>query len=405
MLLQLAWKNIWRNKTRSLVVVGSVVVGLWVGAFIMAYVFGMMDQRLNDAVENEISHFQVHHPEFKRDFEPRYFIEDSKEILEYIKRDPRTKAASARVIAFGMASSAQTSAGCKFVGIMTDHEDQVSGLKNKLTQGTYFMDDSPNKTIISERLAEKLKVRLRSKIVLTFQDTAGNIVAGAFRIIGLYKTYNTTYDDSNIFLRDSDLNALLGTPGQYHEIASLLQDAAQLDAFTGEVAARFTDAKVENWKSLSPELGIMIDSFDQYMIIFLIIILLALSFGIINTMLMAVLERVREIGMLMAIGMTRLRVFALISLETIFLVMIASPIGLILAYATINYLGETGMDLSGLYQEGYAAFGFKSFIYPKLEKIYYLRIMIMVAVTAIMASIYPAITAIRLDPVSAIRKI
>ena len=172
-----------------------------------------------------------------------------------------------------------------------------------------------------------------------------------------------------------------------------------------ELSGTYPKAKFESWKELAPELGLMIDSFDQYMIIFIIIILLALSFGIVNTMLMAVLERVREIGMLMAIGMNRWRVFSLIALETLYLVVIASPLGLLLAYLTINHLGEVGMDLSGLYQEGYAAYGFKSFIYPKLENIYYFRIFIMVSITAILASIYPAVTAIRLNPVSAIRKI
>ncbi len=405
MLIHLAWKNIWRNKARSLVVAGSVMVGLWVGAFTMAYVFGMIDQRLKDAVENEVSHLQLHHPQFEDDNEARFYIADGPNVLESIREDARVKAVSARAVTFGMAGSAQTSTGGKFVGMDPSSEDQLTGLKGKLTQGEYFQPDSRNKVIISERLAEKLKVKLRSKIVLTFQDTTGNIVAGAFRIIGLYQTYNSGYDDIHIFLKAQDLWGLLGTAGQYQEIAALLHDPQQLESMMEEMPPQYPQAKIESWKEIAPELGLMVDSFDQYMVIFLIIILLALSFGIINTMLMAVLERVREIGMLMAIGMNRLRIFFMIALETIYLVLIASPVGLLLAYLTISHLGEVGMDLSGLYQEGYAAYGFKSFIYPKLETIYYWRILVMVAVTAVLASIYPALTAIRLNPVSAIRKI
>ena len=191
MLFQLAWKNIWRNKTRSLVVAGSVMIGLWVGAFTMAYVFGMIDQRLKDAVENEVSHFQVHHPRFEDDNEARFVVPRGAELLSVIKKDPRMKAAGARVITYGMIGSAQTSTGGKFVGMDPIAEDALTGLKGKLTQGTYFQDDSKNKVIISERLAQKLKVKLRSKIVLTFQDTTGNIVAGAYRITALYKTYNS----------------------------------------------------------------------------------------------------------------------------------------------------------------------------------------------------------------------
>lgn len=405
MLIQLAWKNIWRNKTRSLVVAGSVMVGIWVGAFTMAYVFGMIDQRLKDAVENEVSHVQIHHPKFEEDHESRYYLDKGAEILQKLNEDPRVKAAAARSLTFGMAGSAQASTGGKFVGVDPHDENRLTGLQNKITQGEYFKPGSTNKAIISERLAEKLKVKLRSKIVLTFQDTTGNIVAGAYRIIGLYKTYNSGYDDTHIFLRAQDLWVLLGTVGQYQEIAALLKDPTDLDTMIAELRAQYPHSQIESWKEISPELGLMVDSFDQYMVIFLIIILLALSFGIINTMLMAVLERVREIGMLMAIGMNRVRVFLMIALETVYLVLLASPLGLLFAYLTITHLGEVGMDLSGLYQEGYAAYGFKSFIYPKLENIYYLRIMVMVAGTAVLASIYPAITAIRLNPVSAIRKI
>ena len=405
MLLRLAWKNIWRNKSRSLVVMGAVGIGLWVGAFIMAYIFGMIDQRLQDAVNHEISHLQIHHPLFDRDQEAKYFITEGPAVYSSVQAEPRIKAATARVVTFGMVASAKTSTGGKFIGILPSSENQVTDLAGKLTQGTYFDQGSRNKTIISERLAEKLNVRLRSKIVLTFQDTTGNIVAGAFRIIGLYQTHNSTYDQMNVFLNANDLLELLGAQNQYHEIAALLEDPDDLEVVVNDLEHLHAQSEVEGWNKLAPELGLMIESFDQYMVIFLIIILLALSFGIINTMLMAVLERVREIGMLLAIGMNRVRIFAMIFIETVLLVIIASPLGLLLAYVTIQYLAEAGMDLSWLYQEGYAAYGFQSYIYPQLEAIYYARIMIMVVITALLASIYPAITAVRLNPVTAIRKL
>ena len=405
MLFVIAWKNIWRNKTRSLIVMGSVMIGLWVGAFMMSYVFGMIDQRLRDAVENEISHFQVHHPIFDRDNEPEYYLDNGNDILRDLQTNPETRSATARVITYGMVASASTSAGGKFIGILPEAENSVTRLSEKLTQGDYLTNKSRNKVIISERLAKKLKVKIRSKIVLTFQDTTGSIVAGAFRITGLYETYNSAYDDMNIFLRAIDLSTLLNIGDNYHEIAALVHEPEELDQYVSSFSTQYPQSDFEIWKELSPELGVMIDSFDQYMIIFLIIILLALSFGIINTMLMAVLERVREIGMLMAIGMNRQKVFTMISLETIYLVLIATPLGLGLAYITIQYLGEAGMDLSAIYAEGYAAYGFKSYIYPKLDDIYYLRIMIMIVVASLLASIYPALTAIRLNPVEAIRKI
>jgi len=405
MLLLIAWRNIWRNKMRSLLVIISVALGLWAGTFIMAYAFGIIDQRLEDAIENEVSHLQMHHPEFKKDKDPRYYIPQGESLLQRTLNDERTQAASARVLASGMVASAISSTGGQFLGISPEAEQSVTGLQDKIIEGSYLDEEERNRIVIGQKLANKLKVKIRSKIVLTFQDTSGHLVAGAFRIAGIYKTPNTTYDETHLFVKSQDLRALLGLQDEFHEVAIMLKDPDKLEEFQGALQQQYQDIQIESWKELAPELRYMIESLDQYIIIFLVIILLALSFGIVNTMLMAVLERVREIGMLMAIGMNKTKLFGMVSLETIFLVMIATPVGLVLAYTTNQLLGQYGLDLSGLYQEGYAALGFNPIIYPHLDNIYYVRIMIMVAVAALLASVYPAITAIRLNPVTAIRKI
>lgn len=405
MLAQLAWKNIWRNKTRSLIVITSVMLGLWAGSFIMAYASGMIEQRLADAIENEISHIQIHHPKYVADNDPEFFIEGSNQLLAKITANQLVKAASARVMVYGMVNSPTSSAGGKLLGVNPEDENHLTKIGDLISEGEYLNQNDKNKIVIGQKLAEKLKVKLRSKVVLTFQDAEKNIVAGAFRIKGIYKSYNSSIEEVNIYLRDHDLTTLLGDGNNHHEIALLLNDAEQADSFKNELANSNKNLEVETWKELSPELSLMIETLDQSMLIFLVIILIALSFGIVNTMLMAVLERVREIGMLMAIGMTKTRLFAMISLETIFMVMIAAPFGLLLAFGTIEYLGTYGLDLSAIYAEGYARYGFKSIIYPSLGADYYLQIMLLVFVTAILSAIYPAITALRLNPVTAIRKI
>ncbi len=405
MLAQLAWKNIWRNKARSLVVITAVALGLWAGSFIMAYAFGMIDQRLKDAIETEISHLQIHHPDYQEDNDPLFVIPESEQKFQMLADHPSVKSVAGRVLALGMINSPSSTAGGKLIGINPDREHQLTRLKDLIIDGEYLEDSDRNKIIIGAKLAKKLKVKVRSKVVLTFQDVNKDIVAGAFRIKGIYKSHNSALEELNIYTLDKDLTKLLGSGSDYHEIALLLNDAEELDRFQSEFEEASSNVIVESWKELSPELSLMIETLDQSMIIFLIIILVALSFGIINTMLMAVLERVREIGMLMAIGMNQIRLFGMISLETIFMVMIAAPVGLILAYGTIQYLGTYGLDLSSIYAEGYAQYGFKSIIYPDLAFAYYVRIMGLVLITAILSSIYPAITALRLNPVTAIRKI
>ncbi len=405
MLAQLAWKNIWRNKIRSLVVITSVMLGIWAGTFIMSYVFGMMEQRLSDAIENEISHIQIHHPDYDADNDPVFVIPQSQQLLDLLDEDEKVDCYSARILAYGMINSASTSAGGKLIGIDPDQEDELTNISQFISSGEFLDDSDKNKIVIGQRLADKLKVKVRSKLVLTFQDVDKNIVAGAFRVKGIYESYNSSLEELNIYLNDKDLIELLGNGVNHHEIALLMNDSKGVDQYSIRLSAANPGLKVETWKELSPELNLMIETMDQSMMIFLIIILVALSFGIVNTMLMAVLERVREIGMLMAIGMNRTRLFAMISLETIFMVMIASPAGLLLAFATIEYLGTYGLDLSAIYAEGYAQYGFKSLIYPTLGADYYLKIVQLVFITAILSSIYPAITALRLNPVTAIRKI
>lgn len=402
---KIAWNNIWRSPLRSLIVIVSIILGLWAGTFMMAYVMGLMDQRLEDAIKYEISHLQIHHPEYQEDYDPVFDIENPNELIASMKSGHDIKSATARVLAMGMVASSNTSTGGKFIGVDPESETRVSNINDLIAEGRFLTENDRNKVIIGQKLAEKLNVRLRSKIVLTFQDADRNIVAGAFRIIGIYESYNSSIEERNLYVRNKDLSDLLNTPGHAHEIAVLLNDPDELDQTVSLLSDELNSMKVESWKTISPELSLMVDSMDQSMMIFLIIILLALSFGIVNTMLMAVLERVREIGVLMAIGMTKTRLFFMIFLETVFIIGIATPLGLLLAYASITYLGNTGMDLSNFYKEGYAAFGFQSMIYPNLEIEYYIKILWLVAVTAILASIYPAITALRLDPVNAIKKI
>ncbi len=403
MILLIAWRNVWRNPLRSMLVITAVALGLWAGAFVMGYSIGIINQRLQTAIEKEVSHFQIHHPKFSEDFDPALVIPQGGVKLGHLRSDSYVKAVSPRVIAVGMAASAKQSAAARVFGVMPAREQSVTGLQDKVVEGEYF-NDKKNRIIIGRKLADKLNVKLRSKVVLTFQNKDKDIVAGAFRVIGIYETTNPGYDEMNLFVKALDLGELLQVPGQFHEIAGLLHDPELVEPFADVLKAKYKESLTETWREVSPELGLMVDSFNQYIYIFMIIILLALSFGIVNTMLMAVLERVREIGMLMAVGMNRRKLFAMIFFETIMLVMVAAPVGLLLAFSTISYFGTQGMDISGMYS-GHESLGFETFIYPKLEGIYYLRIMILVIITAVLASIYPAVTALKLNPVEAIRKI
>ena len=400
----IAWRNIWRHKLRSIIVILSIAIGLWAGVFMVGFSWGMYRQYMRETVETQLSHIQVHHPRFeKEDHEPGYIISQQSLVAEYIRSIKEVKAVTLRIVSAGMAASPTTASGINIYGIIPSEEDKVTGLRSRIISGNYLDTTLQHPVLIGEKLAKKLKVKLKRKIVVTFQDIDGQIVSAAFRVSGIYRSKNTAIDETNIYVLAKDLSPLLNTGNSVQEIAVLLKNG-DADHVKEKIKNKFPHLDVKTWKELSPELELVINSFNEYMYIFVGFILLALTFGIINTMLMAVLERVREIGMLMAVGMNKFRIFAMVMLETIFLALTGGIIGLLLGYFTIHWTGNAGINIS-IFSEGLSAYGFSSIVYPQLESSYYLPLTLMTIFTAVLSAIYPAVRAIKLNPAEAIRKI
>lgn len=403
MLLKVAWRNTWRSKKRSLIIIASVTVGLFAGIFLMAFYNGMIEQRVNTAIQSEISHIQLHHPEFKKDYDIQFFLKDGQSMLQQIKNNPDVKAAAGRIVIKGMIASAAGSAGITINGIMPVDEKQVTDLPGKIKAGNYFDSSKTNELLIGEKLLNKLKLKLRNKAILTFQDKEGNIASLAFRVAGIFKTVNTPYDESNVFVSIKDVDSLAGLNHQLNEIALLLQSNQLLDKTQTALKEKFAAAEIKNWMEISPEIGLTVSVADQMVYIFMGIILLALAFGIVNTMMMAVLERTREIGMLLALGMNQLKVFNMILMETIFLVLAGCPGGIALALTAIAIAKRTGISFKK-FAEVYASFGYSDTIYPSLTIQQFGMMLLLVVITAIFSALFPAWKALRLKPAESIRK-
>lgn len=186
-------------------------------------------------------------------------------------------------------------------------------------------------------------------------------------------------------------------------MAILLNDNDYLDTVKSQLNINPINM-VETWKELSPELGYADDILAQMLFLFVGIIMLALAFGIVNNMLMAVLERKRELGMLQAVGMNKRKLFLMIVYETIFMGLAGGPLGILLGYLTISYFSKVGIDLSFV-GEGLNQYGIGHFVYPHIENEFYGIIAIMVIVMTLLSSIYPARKALKLNPVDSIRSI
>ena len=403
MILAIAWRNIWRSKTRSLVILTALTLGLASGIFYMAFYKGMIDQRINSAIRTEASHIQIHHAQYLQNPDKKFVIASTDSVIQLIQAEKDVKAVSCRTIVNTMIQSPTTGSGVKITGIDPTQEAQVTNLHSKLIDGGYFDTNRRNPIIISKKLADKLKVKLKSKVVITLQDLNGNITGAAFKIAGIYETSNTTFDEMNVFVRNADINRLLGLDmNSCHEIAILLQQNEDLARVESDLQSELPKLDVKSWREIMPEVSLLESSFGLTMFIFIGIILLALLFGIINTMLMAVLERTKELGMLMAIGMNRIRVFSMIMAETVMLSVFGGLCGMALGWLLNLYFGVKGIDL-GAWSTAYKSMGFETLVYTRLSWSISLEIGAMVFITGIIASIYPAVKALLLNPGEAIR--
>jgi putative ABC transport system permease protein len=397
-----AWRNLWRNKLRSLIIIAAVTLGIFAGIFLTAFTNGMINSRIQSIISTEMSHIQIHQPGFLDNDQFSLLIENADSVVRLVRETPDVVAASKRIIINSMVASAETGTGVKIIGIDAENEIKVTDLNSKIFSGKYIDSTDHNPVIISERLAGKLKVNLKNKIIITVQDVNKNITGGAFRIVGIFRTDNSMFDDGNIFVRGTDLMRLTGLKGQEaHEIAILL-NKNETDDVTKTLSGMFPNLEVKSWKQLSPEAGYLVSAMNQYMFIFIIVILIALCFGIINTMLMVIMERIHELGMLMAIGMNRARVFTMIMLETVFLSLTGGVTGLILGYTAIKYFAKAGINLY-FWKEAFSELGYSAYIYPVIDSKTILITAIMVMVAGIFSALYPAYKALKLNPSEAIR--
>lgn len=405
MLFKIAWRNIWRNPTRSMVVIFSLAIGIWATVFILAVSDSLHAESLKEGIEYKYGHLQIHSKAYKKRAEFGNTIPNGMSLLEVIKKDPEVKAATARILTAGMIASAGYSSNIQIRGVMPEEEEATTLLKTRLSRGDYLDIQKRNPIIIGEKLAQKLKVDVGKKVVLTFETPSADLVSTTFKVVGIYEVTNTRDEETMVYLKLEDLTRLAGIPISANEIVVKVKDMKSLNNYITKLSGRQNNSEliIEDWETAAPDMAMVSDMIYQMDIIVTVIVLLVLAFGIVNTMLMSVLERFKELGILMAVGMNRLKIFSMIVLETIFLSLAGGIGGMLLGFLTIQLTYQTGINLR-LFSEGLSGWGFKELVHPELETRVYVVITLIVIITAILASFYPAIRALSLNPSEAIRK-
>lgn len=327
-----------------------------------------------------------------------------KKLKNAIQKMPAVKMVATRSIAMGMLSTTTGSSGVQINGILPSVENSVSQLNKKIRIGKSLDVKNKKEILIGKKLAKKMKLSIGNKLVLTFTDNENSIVASAFKIVGIFESDNAPLDERTVYVNKHFFNELLGLGTQFHEIVIILHDDKLLEKVQSDLQNKYTHVQIDNWKTLSPETELMVNTVDITSYIIMGIILFALAFGIINTMLMAILERTKEIGMMMALGMNKFKMFLLILLETSFLTIAGTPFGIFLAWCVTSYYHQHGLNWAQMSKEMMSSFGFSTTIYLDFPTEKLAVTILFVLTTSVLSCLYPALKALQLKPVEALRK-
>jgi len=403
-ILRLAWRNLWRNHKRTLIMIAAIVIGAWSMIFMTALMRGMVDDMIADGISVLPGHVQIHHPDYRDDPTIANVIAPpSGELLEALD-DPEVVAWATRVRVPAVISSERDTRGVTLIGIEPERERDISFVAGDLAEGEFLTSRDDRGLIVGRKLVERLETGLGKRVVIMSQDQSNEIADRGFRIIGIFESKLALYEEGFVFAGEAVIQELLGVGDAVSEVAILGHDYRDVGNLTRLIEDSADDGvEVLPWNEIDTYLGSMLAMMDGFVIVFIVVVFLALSFGLVNTLVMAVFERVREIGLMLALGMTPRSILGQIVAESVLLLLIGLAIGNVAAIATIEPL-KGGIDVS-IVGEGMEMMGASSVLYPAL----YLKDIVManviVIVLGFLASLSPAWRASQYDPIRAITKV
>lgn len=400
-LLTLSWRNLWRNHRRTGIMLGAIAIGVWAMIFMTALMRGMVDDMLNQGIRNLPGHIQVQDPAYLDD--PNVVNSIAAPGAELRSQLDQLGAAAwaTRIKVPAVIASERETRGINLIGIEPAVEDSISGLPALLAAGRFLESDQDPGLIVGARLVERLETRLGKRVVVMSQDPDNNISERGFRIVGVYQARLPALEEFNVYAARGTVQQLLGIEDRISQLILVGDDYRDIEPLYHSLKQVLPSTlQARPWYQIDSYLAAMFNMMDGFVLVWVIIIFLALSFGLVNTLVMAIFERVREIGLIQALGMRPGLIVCQILLESLLLLLIGLGIGNGLALLTIKPL-ESGLDVSAV-AEGMAMMGASSVLYPKLTAADLLLANSVVIVLGILTSILPAWRAARLDPIRAL---
>jgi len=402
MLIRIAWRNLWRNKRRSFIMLISITIGVVSLILLDSLSMGFVYQMLNNQIGAHVGHIQIHARGYQDNPVLENTIDDPQRVDKVIKNIPHIQYYSKRLITYGLVSSSYNSSGVSIVGVEYDKEPFITTIKQSVKEGRY-LSGQLREIVISKRLAEKLDVTLGDKVVTMASRVDGSVGSEVYRVVGIYETFNSEFDKTHVFIPLKTAQNMLAVGQAVSEVVIKIDDLELLDQVKAQIATQLPEKfEVLSYRDILPLLVLQIDVYKELVFIYYLIIGIGMIFGIINTILMAVFERVTEFGVLMAIGMPNRKVFWMVVLEALTMGILGTILGTILGYFAYLPLAHYGLDLS-TFAESLKSFGLGAILYPVLELRIFLMVFFIIPIFAIIGAIYPAFKAIRLEPIEAIR--
>ncbi|GAB4334805.1 MAG: ABC transporter permease [Candidatus Abyssubacteria bacterium] len=403
---QLGWRNIWRNPRRTGVIMVAIIIGVWSMIFLSALQRGILVAMIENGISTLTGDVKIHARGYRTDPVVENSIADPDPVEAALKKDlPEDATWAARIRVSAIASNARHSGGVTFVGIDPNREQHVSFIgPEAITQGRYLNPDDKYSMVVGEALLEKFETQVGHKLVIMSQDTEKEIASRAFRIIGAFDAEMESTEKQYVFVTRQTAADMLKLGDAISEVSISLTDHDAAERMAEKLRADLpAKCEIMTWRQLLPILEAYLQIFDGFIFIWYIVVFIAMGFGIINTLLMAVFERMREFGLLKALGMKPLWIIQGVLIESFYLLILGIAIGDFLGFLSIWALPERGIDLSAL-AAGAEYAGMSRMIQPAIFAQDVITANLVVLMLGLLVSLYPGGKAARFTPVEALAR-
>ncbi len=403
--LKIAWRNILRNKRRSAITISAVSFGLAAVIFLWSFVDGFQNQ-MAESIKNIITgDIQIYPQGAEGLYNVNLLLENPEEVRKVLGQTPHIRKKVERVLASGIISSTNNSLMTFVVGVDPTQEKNFNS-KSLIAKGRQLEEADEHGAIVGLPMAKQLKVDLGDKIVLVLQDRFGSLVGESFRVLGFFETGSDQLDNSTVDILQPVLQRLLSAEGQVTKILLRTDPSTPVESIITHLRSKLDPAryKISPWGDIAPMLSQLIE-FQQRMIFIVVIIVLAiLGTGVLNTLMMSYIERIREFGLMKALGTKDRQVSLLLILETIWLTFVGTLMGAGLGLALSLFFANHGINLSR-FGKTFSNFLIGTTIYPKIHLEHVGSAVLVVLCANLLAAFYPAWKASKLEPMEAMRQV